>query len=150
MGEVVRVRLRLQGHGMPTSHHLRILFVEDHLDYQRLLVAALNGAGHTVEAVSSTKAALALAEKSPFDVVLCDYRLKDGSGADLMRELTRRYGLRGVCLSGYGEDELSFVGTTEPVFARILVKGVAFNIILCAIQEVAASLPLPNGPPIEQ
>lgn len=131
---------------MPTAHPLRILFAEDHLDYQRLLVAALSGAGHSVEAVSTTAAALAAAAKAEFDIVLCDYRLRDGSGADLMRELKRRHGLRGICLSGYGEEDLSFLSTREPVFAKILDKSVAFRMILSTIEEVTASLPLPDAP----
>lgn len=109
-------------------------------------MAALAGVGHFVEAVESKRAASASAGKSQFDIVLCDYRLSDGSGVDLMRELKQKHGLRGICLSGYSEDELTRADMGDSGFEKFLVKGVVFETILRAIEEVAAGSSLPNVP----
>lgn len=122
---------------MAIAKPLRILIVEDHQDYQQLLVKALTAAGHAVRAADSKQSALELAGTAEFDIVLCDHRLTDGSGSELMRELRSRHGLRGICLSGYEEDELA--GTSRDAgFEQFLVKGVPFETIYGAINQVAA------------
>jgi CheY-like chemotaxis protein len=120
------------------ANSLSILLVEDHPDYQVLLVNALRSAGHAVTAASSKRTALEAAGKERFDIVLCDYRLGDGSGFDLMRDLKVRHGLRGICLSGYAEDEIPVSIGQDCGFDHFLVKGVSFEVIQAAILKVAA------------
>ena len=47
----------------------------------------------------------------------------DGSGLDLMRELSSQYGLRGIALSGYGTDE-DLRRSQDAGFVAHLVKPV--------------------------
>jgi two-component system CheB/CheR fusion protein len=85
-----------------------ILLVEDHADTAEAIRDLLSDRGYRVSMAGSIAEALALAaskDGSPIDLVVSDLGLPDGSGLDLMRELSSRHGLSGVALSGYGMDE---------------------------------------------
>ena len=90
----------------PPTSGLRILLVEDHGDTARMMRQLLMMDGHDVKAAGDVATALALAKAGPFDLLLSDLGLPDGSGIDLMRELRRRgNNLPGIALSGYGREE---------------------------------------------
>jgi PAS domain S-box-containing protein len=84
---------------------LRILLVEDHEDTRHIFRMILTQKGHSVQTAATAKAALALADSHPFDLVISDLGLPDLSGTDLMRILRDRYSLRGVAVSGYGMEK---------------------------------------------
>src|SRR5262245_9904344 len=67
-----------------------LLLVEDDPLIRRWLTSRLSAAGHRVVEAESVAAARALISSSPFDVVLLDYRLPDGTGFDLMPEIEAR------------------------------------------------------------
>jgi len=91
-------------HSQPS---LRLLLVEDHESTLQVLTRLLTRAGHHVVGVGSLAAARAAAARQPFDGVISDLGLPDGTGIDLIAELRTAYGLRGIVLSGYGmEDDL--------------------------------------------
>lgn len=79
---------------------LRILVVEDHAESASALATLLGLLGHRVTVAGSVEEALAAATQG-FDVAVCDINLPDGTGWDLMRELTWRFGLPGVALSAW-------------------------------------------------
>jgi CheY-like chemotaxis protein len=79
---------------------MHVLLVDDHMDTRAVCAAVITNLGHTVEAVPTIAAALAAAARSRFDLLVCDILLPDGIGYDLMRDLSRRYGLRGIALTG--------------------------------------------------
>jgi PAS domain S-box-containing protein len=82
----------------------RILLVEDHEDTALLLAELLKMHGYTVKTAGTVASALRLAEAGTFDLVVSDLGLPDGTGLDLMRQLSVRHGVPGVALSGYGFD----------------------------------------------
>ena len=85
---------------------LSILLVDDHEDTNRSLVLLLRRRGYRVESALDMAAAAALADAQPFDVLVSDLNLPDGSGIDLLRRLKvypPRYG--GIIVSGYGMDD---------------------------------------------
>jgi PAS domain S-box-containing protein len=88
-----------------TTAGLRILLVEDHEDTRHIFRMILTQKGHSVQTAANAKAALALADSHPFDLVISDLGLPDLSGTDLMRILRDRYSLRGVAVSGYGMEK---------------------------------------------
>jgi signal transduction histidine kinase/ActR/RegA family two-component response regulator len=85
--------------------HARILLVEDHADTRASMAAVLRRMGCSVAEAATVGEASALAATSRFDLLISDIGLPDGSGADLMRELKRNHGLRGIALSGYGMED---------------------------------------------
>ena len=83
----------------------RLLLVDDHPDTARTLARLLTRSGYEVRTASSVAAALKLAAAEPFDLVVSDIGLPDGTGYELMQEARARYGLCGIALSGYGMEE---------------------------------------------
>ena len=81
---------------------LRLLVIEDHEATLDILARLLRSQGHDVLTPMTVKDAILLACTHPFDLVISDLGLPDGNGIDLMRQLTRDYGLRGIAVSGYG------------------------------------------------
>jgi PAS domain S-box-containing protein len=85
----------------------RILLVEDNRDTLRYLATMLRGRGHdvvTAETVAAAREAARRAER-PFDLLLSDIELPDGTGLQLMHELGGRGGIRGIAMSGFGTEE---------------------------------------------
>jgi signal transduction histidine kinase len=73
---------------------LHILIVEDHDDGREFLRRLLVANGHTVEATSTLAEAIAVLGResaSPFDLVLTDVGLPDGSGWDLVALVRTRF-----------------------------------------------------------
>jgi signal transduction histidine kinase len=119
---------------------LRILLVEDHPDTAEAMAELLRLQGHRVLVAATVAGALATAEAaardSGLDLVVSDLGLPDGNGLDVMRELSARYGLRGIALSGYGMEE-DVRRSREAGFGRHLTKPVNPQALQTAIQEVA-------------
>jgi CheY-like chemotaxis protein len=118
---------------------LRILLVEDHEDTAQAMADLLELLGHEVTLAGSVASALATAEAvhdRGIDLVVSDLGLPDGSGQDLMRELIRLYGWKGIALSGYGMEE-DVRRSREAGFARHLTKPVDLEALRAAIRQVA-------------
>ncbi len=119
---------------------LRILLVEDHADTAEAMAELLRGLDHQVRVAGSVSAGLAAAEmameEGGLDLLVSDLGLPDGSGLDLMRELSQRYGLKGIALSGYGMEE-DIQKSLEAGFERHLTKPVSLQTLRSAIQQAA-------------
>jgi CheY-like chemotaxis protein len=110
--------------------------VEDHLDAAEALADYLDATGRRVTVAHCVQEALQVAEKSAgFDLVLSDIGLPDGTGYDLMRELSRRYGLRGIALTGYGMDE-DIEKSHAAGFSKHLTKPVNIETLEAALRQV--------------
>lgn len=119
---------------------LRILLVEDHADTAAAMAELLGLLGHEVQVAGSVEQGIARAGQAlasdGLDLVVSDLGLPDGSGLDMMRELTRRYGLKGIALSGYGmEDDVR--KSREAGFHRHLTKPVNPEVLKAALREAA-------------
>lgn len=116
-----------------------ILLVEDHADTAEALAELLRGLGFQVTAAASVAAALAAAGKAGgeggIDLVVSDLGLPDGSGLDLMRELSSRHGLKGIALSGYGMEE-DIQKSREAGFSMHLTKPVSLQALRAAFLQV--------------
>jgi CheY-like chemotaxis protein len=133
------------------SPGLRVLLVEDHADTAEAMSDVLRAAGHRVTRAGSVAEALAAALAAahaangngtgrPFDLVVSDLGLPDGSGHDLMRELIQRYGLRGIAVSGYGMEE-DLRRSHEAGFYRHLTKPVTPRLLCAVVHEAAGAEP---------
>jgi PAS domain S-box-containing protein len=85
----------------PRSTGLRILLVEDHDDTREILGQVLRRK-HTVRDACNMATALEAAGQEPYDLVISDLGLPDGSGLDLIKRVHEMQSVRGICLSGYG------------------------------------------------
>jgi DNA-binding response OmpR family regulator len=90
---------------------MRILLVEDHKDTRQILTRLLTHWGFDVAPAETLKRGLDQLKGQPFDVILSDIGLPDGTGYTLVNEARRRGdNLLAIALSGFGfptEKELS-------------------------------------------
>ncbi len=83
-----------------------VIVVEDHADTAEGLRRFLSRIGYKVYIAPDVASARALAKAVEFDVLLSDIRLPDGTGWDLMRELSREQpDLRGIAISGFNSEK---------------------------------------------
>jgi len=131
---------------------LHILLVEDHPDTAEAMADLLRATGRRVTVACSVAEGRLAAESaagngSRIDLVLSDIGLPDGTGHDLMAELSRRFGLRGIALTGYGMEE-DVERSREAGFARHLTKPVSLEQLESAIRQVVDPVPsLPSPLP---
>jgi len=131
----------------PATH---LLLVEDHADTAHVMARMLRRSGFHVTVASCIAQGLAETAAAhetvdangrthPIRLVISDLGLPDGSGTELMRELSENYHLPGIALSGFGmEDD---VRRSEMAgFWRHLTKPVDFELLLANIREVLAQL----------
>jgi len=103
----------------------RILLVEDHEDTNRSLTRLLEKRGYSVRSADSVKTALEWVEKEPFDILICDMGLPDGTGLDVVQKGFPRT-VFGIALSGYGM-EADVSKSLQAGFRHHLVKPVDLN-----------------------
>jgi PAS domain S-box-containing protein len=119
--------------------NLRILLVEDHADTAEAMADLLGLSGHQVTIAGSVTEGLSTVRGGGvFDLVISDLGLPDGSGLDLMRELSARHGLRGIALSGYGMEE-DVRQSLEAGFERHLTKPVSLPQLQATLREIAGA-----------
>ena len=120
------------------SHRLRLLVIEDDEPTLAVLKRLLCRHGHDVLTARTVKDALLLAPTHPFDLVISDIGLPDGNGIDLMRQLIKDYGLRGIALTGYGM-AADHAKTRQAGFLAHLVKPINFDQLHSVLQGLRQS-----------
>jgi PAS domain S-box-containing protein len=116
---------------------VRVLLVEDHSDTREVLVGLLEASNYVVRAAGNVAAALQIAGRERFDVVVSDLGLPDGTGYELMEQL-RGQGIKGIALSGYGMDQ-DYQRSREAGFLDHVVKPVDIHQLLMVIERVSSS-----------
>jgi CheY-like chemotaxis protein/anti-sigma regulatory factor (Ser/Thr protein kinase) len=89
------------GASEPTKQ-LSILLVEDHVDTALALARLLKMRGHQVRTAASTKEAEAECATHPFDLLLCDIGLPDGTGYDLIKRVRAQSEIAAIAVTGFG------------------------------------------------
>jgi len=114
---------------------LRLLIVEDHGDTARALHRLMTKAGYEVSIAGNVAAALALAGRETFDLLISDLGLPDGTGYDVMTGLQKIQPLPGIAMSGDGMEE-DVHRSREAGFGAHLVKPVEVPKLIAAIRRV--------------
>ncbi|HEY1230579.1 MAG TPA: hybrid sensor histidine kinase/response regulator, partial [Ramlibacter sp.] len=110
----------------------RLLLVEDNADAAETIVMCLESYGYRVTHVATCAEAVRTARQQPFDIVLTDLGLPDGSGIDVGRALSKS--LPVVALSGYGATP-DLQRSKMAGFAGHLVKPAEPQAIHSALQK---------------
>jgi PAS domain S-box-containing protein len=121
-----------------SAHRLAILLVEDHSDTASALAQLLREEGHTVAVAASMVEAINLFRQRPFEIMITDLGLPDGSGHELLGRLREIRPVGGIVLSGYGMDA-DVARSREAGFAEHLTKPVNIGKLLRALDEAAAA-----------
>jgi CheY-like chemotaxis protein len=81
---------------------IRVLLVEDHRESLDVLARLMDHWGFEVSTADTLTAALALIT-APFDAIICDIGLPDGTGYALISEAKRQHkDILAIALTGYG------------------------------------------------
>jgi CheY-like chemotaxis protein len=121
---------------------LSILVVEDHTDTANALAQLLDSEGHAVQTAGTVADAVGLFRDRPFDLLITDLGLPDGSGHELLGQLRQIRPTRGIVLSGYGMDA-DIARSAVEGFDDHLIKPVNIRRLITAIARIAESI----GPP---
>jgi CheY-like chemotaxis protein len=116
----------------------RILVVDDHPESLVILARLLSLYGYDVRTAESVGQATGLADGEPFDLLISDLGLPDGSGLDLMRDVGRRHGLRGIALTGFTGDA-DARESAEAGFEAHLAKPVVFPKLLEVVESLTGA-----------
>ena len=84
---------------------MKVLVVDDEVQFARALAANLRGAGYDVETAATAEQALAAAKRGAPDAVILDLRLPDGSGRDVTRALRSWSEAPVIVVSAVGDEE---------------------------------------------
>jgi len=118
----------------------RILLVDDHADTLSVMSRLLRGAGHEVSVAETASMALERLRTQAFDLLLIDLGLPDQDGRDLLRSARAFSMAPAIALTGFGMD-----GDVESCnaagFAKHLVKPIAFNVLLTALDDLRPMIP---------
>jgi DNA-binding response OmpR family regulator len=120
---------------------MRILIVEDHADTLNLMARLLTGWGFDVVTAATLEGSLKHLMTEPFDVVISDIALPDGTGYALVSE-ARRHGknVLAIALSGYDyPDEVHIAKLTG--FDYHLKKPCDYEQLRALIEEFARNQP---------
>jgi len=120
------------------THPLRILLAEDNLDTLTLMTRLLRRRGHRVSPAASVAQALAAAAADgPYDLLISDIGLPDGTGLDLMQKVGALGPIRGIALSGFGMDG-DLRRAREAGFSAQITKPIDFPNLEDVIRQVVA------------
>jgi signal transduction histidine kinase/FixJ family two-component response regulator len=123
-----------------------VLVVEDHSDTAEQFARLIRRSGHEVICARSIREAQKYAMTTPaqdracaFDILISDLDLPDGSGRDLMRNLGKRYPIRGIAISGHGMKE-DIENSIAAGFSYHVTKPVDWQELKAAIQKIAEDI----------
>src|SRR5205085_7107841 len=108
--------------------------VEDHADTAECLRRFLTNIGYKVYVAPDVASARGLAKAVAFDVLLSDVRLPDGTGWELMEELSATRPIRAIAISGYNS-ESDIARSREVGFLDHLAKPLVFEELSAAINQ---------------
>ena len=118
------------------ARSLRVLLVEDHTDTRMVVTRLLARLGCMVTGAKSVKEALSLADLHSFDLLISDIGLPDGTGLDVMRYMRLNQPIKGIALSGFGQDE-DLRRSEEAGFTMHLTKPINFRLLEETIHKMA-------------
>lgn len=119
----------------PARPKRRVLVVDDHYDTCTGMKMMLERRGYRVTLAHTADQAVEKTRHEEFDFVISDIGLPDRSGYELMQELSRSKGLRGIALSGFGmENDVSRARAAG--FSEHLTKPINFDRLEESIQNL--------------
>lgn len=126
---------------------VRILLVDDHADTCAIMGQILTAMGHEVTLAYSLAQAVAVASARPLDLLISDLSLTDGSGLDVLREVSGIQPVKAIAVSGYGMEE-DMAASREAGFLAHLTKPIDVKALGAQIARVFASVIPPPCPAV--
>lgn len=114
----------------------KVLIVDDELDFTKDMGKALEMFGYEALMAGDGEGALNIIEKKKPDVVLCDYKLYDIEGDQILAKVKKEHSeIKFVMVTAYYDEDM------KQRFLKMGADGVVFKpIILTDIEELLAKL----------
>jgi len=107
---------------MPATPKRRVLVVDDAGEVVVLCVNMLQSLGYSVKGANRGEAALELARREPFDLMIVDYKMPEMNGFEIFEEArTIRPEMAFMLLTGHGTTDI-VEDATNMGFSAILLK----------------------------
>lgn len=120
---------------------LHILLVEDHADTAMALQRLLTRRGHRVTTVTSVAGAAEVATSGDgVDLLVSDWGLPDGTGLDVIAEVSKTQPVPSIALTGFGMEE-DIRRSSEAGFHVHLTKPVDITALESAISDLVRRKP---------
>ena len=116
---------------------LKVIVVEDQAEIAEGLRRFLTSVGYHVYIAPDVASARALAKAVEFDVLLSDLKLPDGTGWELMEELSAEGSVPAVAMSGYNSEE-DIARSMRVGFLDHIAKPLVKEELTAAIDRAAA------------
>src|SRR3954465_10270654 len=117
---------------------LRVLITEDHAATRRVLEKMFTRRGYEILVAANGEEALAIADTSRIDIMICDIGMPDMDGWTLLRRMRKtRPTLPAIAVTGYGREE-EVEMSSRAGFDEHLSKPVTMEEIDAAIDRVMA------------
>jgi len=114
---------------------IRVLIVDDEVEFLEILVKRLRKRKLDVDGVTSGEAALERLKERPVDIVVLDVRMPGMSGLDTLREIRKGHGLLEVImLTGHANVEVAMEGMDIGAF-DYLMKPIEIDELVYKIQD---------------
>jgi CheY-like chemotaxis protein len=114
-----------------------ILIVEDNEDTRRFLELVLRTHGLDVTVAKDLSSARTAIAEREHDLLLSDIELPDGTGLELMHDLSAAGRIRGVAMSGFGSAD-DVAASLRAGFAEHLTKPIRVDNLVSAISRALA------------
>lgn len=113
----------------------RVLLVEDHVDSARVLSSFMRRRGLKVSVARNIEEAVEVFQRDRFEVIVSDIGLPDGTGLDLLTQLSAIRRVPAIALSGYGT-EADLARSEAAGFQEHLVKPVEWPKLNAALTRL--------------
>lgn len=125
----------------PGHKEVRLLLVDDEIEFLNSTAKALRRRGFDVTTVHNPAVGLKLLEHETFDVAVLDVKMPDISGDRMFREMKRRWpDTPVIMLTGHGTVEQAFETSREGVFEYLTKPCDVDKLVQTCLNAVAASM----------
>lgn len=116
---------------------MKILLVDDEIDFISTLAERLSFRGIEVDWVSKPEEALILIDNGCYDIAVLDIKMPRIGGLSLKKQLQKKCpAMHFIFLTGHGSEESFKAGISEAGINNFLLKPVRFEDLLEKIQEI--------------
>jgi len=120
---------------------IKILIVEDDVDFSKTLMEFLNESGFKTMSANSAEEAEEILKKKKINLVLTDIKLPGMDGIKLAKNLKKKYNLGVIVMTAYSS-EYSFEDVIKNGANDLIIKPFKFNELLLRIKKVIKELSL--------
>lgn len=125
--------------------NIRVLLVDDELEFLETLIKRMKKRGVDVEGVGSGEEALTVLEENPADVVVLDVKMPGMNGIDVLGEIKKTHpSVEVIMLTGHANIEVAVRGMELGAF-DYLMKPIDIDELLYKVEDACKAKTIRDG-----